>query len=97
MWSLLRKDHIFRLGIAVAALTLAPYLAAPSAEAASDYAARHSDLPLILVAILACQWGRRRQPDRAARRFWDLWSAGLACWLAVPITATPSPFSCLKK
>ncbi len=87
------RDPVVLLAAVVGALAVLPYvLPALSPSGLEHYEYYYSDIPLIVVVLLAFQLRVGRLPSRVERVFWHLWTAGFLSWLLVRLfdLAVPS-------
>jgi diguanylate cyclase (GGDEF)-like protein len=85
-WRGLARDPIVRLQIAVLLVVSVAYFLPTLTLDQLWLWTVSSDLPLILISVLAFQVGIGRL-DRAERRFWNLWTLALAAWLVKAVVA----------
>ncbi len=85
-WKALGRDRVFRLAVAVGVLALTPsFLPLLTPAGYERYAHYYSDIPLILLVVLAFRLRSPPLPSRAERRFWDVLSLGAVSWLSVKV------------
>lgn len=78
----LARDPIVRLQCAVLLLVAIPYfLPGVTSYRLWDWAVL-SEVPLLVVTLVAFRLGLNRLVDPAERRFWNLWSLAIVAWLA---------------
>jgi signal transduction histidine kinase/CheY-like chemotaxis protein len=79
-------DPVVRLATVVGVLALVPsYLPRLSPSWVEPYENYYSNIPLILVVVLAFQFRLSRLPSRVERFFWHVWTLGFVSWLFVSI------------
>jgi len=83
MWNTLRRDRVVQIALVATTLLALPFLLPLVTRAALQYYSLYvSNVPLILLTIAVFQYRLRRSESPAGRRFWNMWTAGLALWLA---------------
>ncbi|HXV86271.1 MAG TPA: hypothetical protein VD793_06215, partial [Gemmatimonadales bacterium] len=78
----LTGDGYVRITAVLLTAAAVPYVAPLLPAASMPGYSRWSDVPLLVVSILAFQAGLRSMGDPRLRRAWTLFSAALAAWLA---------------
>ncbi len=85
MWSTLKSDVVVGGAVLVSLAALAALVFPIVTPHALKTHWRYADLPLLLTAIAALQFRRRRAASAASRTFWNLWTAGFAFNLAARV------------
>jgi signal transduction histidine kinase/CheY-like chemotaxis protein len=86
VWAKLRRDPVVLICALVCVLLAVPYLVPVfSARQMEIYGESFTEIPLILIGIVACLSGIRRRPNSAERRFWAFIAASLSAWLVVRV------------
>jgi diguanylate cyclase (GGDEF)-like protein len=86
--SVMRRDPIVRLAGFALALAVIPYfLPWLDSEHLAIWSALYSELPLLLVCLVAFQFRLRRLDDPRERRFWTFWTLAMSAWLLKSLVA----------